>query len=209
MCSYKFVHSFIILDAGETLSPQLHRGAVVLSLSVPDVSEESASKRKIVGYEAMPTNEIIDMSKIGAHPSDVYFKPVFSRKGAKLTLEKDRFYILATKERISVPLHLSAEMVPFSQVSPWRIPCFHFLFAFCRCPVPHLSALLLLSMLASYGLTTPGSLTPALVLGKAEKSRGEKSLNADTHPSSPAHPFLPYFVFGLSSFLASTCCFPR
>ena len=31
---------------------------------------------------------------------------------SRLTLEKDRFYILATKERVSIPVHLSAEMVP-------------------------------------------------------------------------------------------------
>ena len=34
--------------------------------------------------------------------------------GGRLTLEKDRFYILRTKECVSIPLTLSGEMVPFS-----------------------------------------------------------------------------------------------
>eukprot|EP00041_Stephanoeca_diplocostata_P018795 m.397165 g.397165 ORF g.397165 m.397165 type:complete len:424 (+) comp21125_c0_seq3:240-1511(+) len=71
----------------------------------------------LVGYEAVATNEVIDLSKIGAHPAANFFRPVTtSMKGGRLTLEKDRFYILATKEFISVPLNLSAEMVPFSHL---------------------------------------------------------------------------------------------
>ena len=36
----------------------------------------------------------------------------------------DRFYILATKERVSIPVHLSAEMVPFSHhVGELRVRC--------------------------------------------------------------------------------------
>lgn len=42
-----------------------------------------------------------------------FFRPVRC-ENSRLTLEKDRFYILSTKERISVPLHLSGEMIPFS-----------------------------------------------------------------------------------------------
>lgn len=31
-----------------------------------------------------------------------------------MTLEKDKFYILCTKEKVSIPTFLSAEMIPFS-----------------------------------------------------------------------------------------------
>eukprot|EP00511_Aplanochytrium_stocchinoi_P002195 CAMPEP_0204833314 /NCGR_PEP_ID=MMETSP1346-20131115/16399_1 /ASSEMBLY_ACC=CAM_ASM_000771 /TAXON_ID=215587 /ORGANISM="Aplanochytrium stocchinoi, Strain GSBS06" /LENGTH=99 /DNA_ID=CAMNT_0051965747 /DNA_START=103 /DNA_END=399 /DNA_ORIENTATION=+ len=71
---------------------------------------------RLVGYEALPTNEVIDLSVKGVLDPTLFFRPVTWQPGTKsLTLEKDKFYILATKERISVPVHLSAEMVPFSQ----------------------------------------------------------------------------------------------
>lgn len=87
----------------------------------------------LLGYEAIPTNEVcafapclllatlclqvIDLDKRAYYPADKFFRPVQLNSGCRqrVTLEKDRFYILATKERISVPLSLSAEMVPFSQ----------------------------------------------------------------------------------------------
>lgn len=82
--------------------------------------KKRARKTHILGWEALPTNEIIDLSKVNAHDPTLFFKPIFSSSAGsgsmrdRVTLEKDKFYILATKERISVPTFLSAEMVPFS-----------------------------------------------------------------------------------------------
>jgi hypothetical protein len=42
-----------------------------------------------------------------------FFFLYISESSARLTLEKDRFYILATKERVSIPLHLSAGVCVF------------------------------------------------------------------------------------------------
>mmetsp|Transcript_30877 Transcript_30877/g.92673 ORF Transcript_30877/g.92673 Transcript_30877/m.92673 type:complete len:453 (-) Transcript_30877:195-1553(-) len=82
--------------------------------AVAHVSRESCD---LVGYEAVATNEVLDLSKVGEHPAENFFRPVrTSVRGGRLTLEKDRFYILATKEFIAVPLDLSAEMVPFSHL---------------------------------------------------------------------------------------------
>ena len=110
------VETCVFTRQGKAVKPNLHRGDVVLSLHVGEGE---------VGYEAVATGEIVDLRKIGAHSADAFFRPVKSKPGsadssgfdarAKLTLEKDKFYILSTKERVSVPLHVSAEMVPFSQ----------------------------------------------------------------------------------------------
>jgi deoxycytidine triphosphate deaminase len=153
---------------GKPIKPHLHRGSMVFSLSVPCtcrccMAKEATSdttadsplfRRDLVGYEALPTNEVIDMSKVKAHDPTKFFRGLTDANATSavgceclnsdranepvtepaegtslpacvcshteesrpsLTLEKDKFYILATKERISVPLNLSAEMVPFSQ----------------------------------------------------------------------------------------------
>ena len=63
-----------------------------------------------VGYEGVFTNEVVDLSRRDADPC-TFFRRIDTER--KITLEKDRFYILTTKERISIPLDLSGEMVPF------------------------------------------------------------------------------------------------
>ncbi len=63
------------------------------------------------GYEALNTNEVIDLSLATNDPSK-FFRTVVA-KNDKIILEKDKFYIFATIEKISIPLSLSAEMVPF------------------------------------------------------------------------------------------------
>lgn len=120
-------HNFPVFDntynlvyntSGNPLPIKLHNRALILSLNVPSHN---------LGFEALPTNEIIDLAKIGELDAARFFRPLTAnvsyettskkRKSAQMsvTLEKDKFYVLATKERVSVPCSLSAEMVPFSQ----------------------------------------------------------------------------------------------
>jgi dCTP deaminase len=105
--------SGVVFNAsGQQTEPQLHRGSLVLSLRVPPVG----APEEIVGYEAIATNEVIDLANIGGHDPSRFFRPIGTTiKDERLTLEKDRFYILATKEYLSISPDLSAEMVPFSQ----------------------------------------------------------------------------------------------
>jgi len=125
--------SLVYDERGEPLQHQTHGRALILSLNVPHTSQS-------LGFEAFPTNEVIDLSKIGELDPARFFRPLtldvscdsgFSSpspppnkkqrkqseksKQNSVTLEKDKFYILATKERVSIPHDLSAEMVPFSQ----------------------------------------------------------------------------------------------
>lgn len=82
---------------------------LILSLNV---------KGSLFGYEAKHTNEIIDLSKKN-HDWRKFFRIISipkDQKSYKYTLIKDKFYILSTKEKISVPLGLSAEMIPFSHL---------------------------------------------------------------------------------------------
>ena len=69
--------------------------------------------RDIVGYVAKPTHLPLDLSKIAAHRGEDFFEPVRRPTGGYLFLEQNRFYILATRERIVVPADLACEMVPF------------------------------------------------------------------------------------------------
>lgn len=73
----------------------------------------SVKSNSLVGYEAIHTNEVIDLAKIGEHEWKKFFREINLNGENAFTLEKDRFYIVITKEKIRVPGEYSMEMVPF------------------------------------------------------------------------------------------------
>ena len=117
--------ALIFDEHGNPLPHNWENGALVLCLSVPDVSSQSENHGTIIGYEAIGTNEVIDLSQIRCHDWQKYFRRIAVREtpavrresmdaseggdsdggnsprpqsnNRRLTLEKDRFYILATK----------------------------------------------------------------------------------------------------------------
>ncbi|MFW5829713.1 MAG: 2'-deoxycytidine 5'-triphosphate deaminase [Planctomycetota bacterium] len=65
-----------------------------------------------VGYVARRSLTPLDL--LGpAQAGQLFFEPIPRPRDGCLFLEKDRFYILASLERILVPLHLACEMVPY------------------------------------------------------------------------------------------------
>ena len=122
-------------DVGTNLPLNLYKDMLILSLRVPSESSEEpeaqADGARLRG-SAVTTNEVIDMSRVDAHDPSTFFRPVYAEAGAgKMTLEKDRFYILATKEKVSIPLTVSAEMVPFSHHVGGEL---HIACPICSCP---------------------------------------------------------------------------
>jgi dCTP deaminase len=80
------------------------KNKIVLSLNL--------NKSEIFGYEAKHTNQIIDLTSKEKIDYRNFFKKIELKNITKYTLEKDKFYIISTKEKISVPLKYSAEMIP-------------------------------------------------------------------------------------------------
>lgn len=100
--------SFLFDNNGNTLKHNFHNTTLFLGLDV--------SPNSLIGYEALPTNNIIDLSKEKAFNSNKFFKEIKTSSKGKLLLEKDKFYILHTKELISIPYDFSMEMIPFSHL---------------------------------------------------------------------------------------------
>lgn len=69
--------------------------------------------RDIVGFVAKRTHQPLSLARIRGHNVDDFFAPVPRPRSGYMFLEKDRFYILATKERVVVPDDLACEMVPY------------------------------------------------------------------------------------------------
>lgn len=66
---------------------------------------------KLVGYECKNPSKILDISNKYFYKPEDFFTPAYVNKGS-ITLHKGRFYILSTKELVTVPPHLSAEVRP-------------------------------------------------------------------------------------------------
>jgi dCTP deaminase len=67
----------------------------------------------IVGYRAKRHSRVIDLAGIGVHSVDDFWEPVRAREG-RIVLDPGEFYILASKEKIVIPLDEAAEMAPIA-----------------------------------------------------------------------------------------------
>jgi dCTP deaminase len=82
---------------------------------------QGAGKGAIVGYKARKNARKIDVDRPRAYPVAEFWEPLYWDQG-RLILEKDEFYILATREEVAVPPDLAAEMLPFdSQSGEFRV----------------------------------------------------------------------------------------
>ena len=78
----------------------------------------------LVGYKAKPHTSLIDVDKIGVCAIGDYWDPVYnsSSKNGRLILNPDEFYILMSKEYVSVPLDYAAEMRAYdTKVGEFRV----------------------------------------------------------------------------------------
>jgi dCTP deaminase len=67
----------------------------------------------IIGYRAKKNSHVIDLSKVGYYAALDFWEPIRRHRNDSLLLEPEEFYILASKERISVPAGYAAEMVAY------------------------------------------------------------------------------------------------
>jgi len=70
----------------------------------------------IVGYKAKKNSKKINLDLANFYEPIEFWEPIYSLSG-ELNLDRDDFYILATREEIGVPPHLAAEMAPYDSSS--------------------------------------------------------------------------------------------
>ncbi len=69
-------------------------------------------EQNVVGYEAINSSQIIDLTSNTAHDASLFFQPLQTDIG-ELLLQKGKFYILSTCEYIRVPPRHAVEMVAY------------------------------------------------------------------------------------------------
>ena len=106
----------VYLDEDSPGEPRIHKG---LKLSV-NLRARSASE--IVAYRAKKNAPIIDLVRVDAYDPGEFWELIHSCATGRLILNPGDFYILASRERVRVPPHFAAEMVPFDpSVGEFRI----------------------------------------------------------------------------------------
>lgn len=74
----------------------------------------SGEKESIVAYKAKKTQAPIDLANVGAYDANEFWEPLRAKElGGSLVLNPGEFYLLSSKEKISVPPDYAAEMVSY------------------------------------------------------------------------------------------------
>lgn len=76
-----------------------------------ELSVDLQTDARPVGYRARRYGGVIDVDKRAAQPVDAFWEAVYARDGA-IVLDPFEFYILASREAVTVPEDYAAEMVP-------------------------------------------------------------------------------------------------
>ena len=79
------------------------------------VDLQGAGDNGLIGYNARPHAPLIDMEKINHYDPVDFWEPIYAGTGTEsgLVLNPDDFYILASREAVSVPPDHAAEMVAY------------------------------------------------------------------------------------------------
>lgn len=94
--------------------PEIRRG---LPISI-DLAGSAGGE--IVGYKAKSNAPLIDLAKVGYYDPEEFWEPIRSSK--QIILDPDDFYILVSKEKVSVRPDLAGEMVAYDpSVGEFRI----------------------------------------------------------------------------------------
>ena len=76
---------------------------------------EGSESSSIVAYKAKRYCPPVDLSKVRAYDAADFWIPIHSPNSKRVVLDPGDFYLMASKERFSVPPSYAAEMEPFDQ----------------------------------------------------------------------------------------------
>ena len=75
----------------------------------------------VVGYRAKRHSGVIDIDNKAAYPWNDFWEPITTDHD-RLILDPGEFYILASREKVTIPTNFAAEMVPYdAQVGEFRV----------------------------------------------------------------------------------------
>ena len=104
-----------LLDDNAVLDRTLSEREIgTLFRGVPlSVDLEGIGGSTLIGYKARPHAPLVDLDRVAYYDPTLYWEPIHRSAEAGIVLNPEDFYILASKEAVSVPVDYAAEMVPY------------------------------------------------------------------------------------------------
>ena len=90
----------------------IRHGLIAVTVDVRGKGGDSG----VIGYRAKKHAGLIDMALTGHYDPAEFWDPVIARPGRGVVLDPNDFYILASKEALTVPLDHAAEMLAYDTV---------------------------------------------------------------------------------------------
>ena len=76
----------------------------------------------LIGYRAKHHTGIVDIDRVAEYDAADFWEPIHARKGRGIILNPDDFYVLSTREAITVPPDHAAEMIAYdTEVGEFRV----------------------------------------------------------------------------------------
>ncbi|MDQ1847921.1 2'-deoxycytidine 5'-triphosphate deaminase [Gemmobacter fulvus] len=105
------------LNAAEPLV----NGTAVISEGLGFSVDLRPAEGDLVGYRAKPHTGVIDLDRIGHYPAAEFWEEVRTREG-RIILDPGAFYILVSREAVTIPPDYAAEMAPYlAMVGEFRV----------------------------------------------------------------------------------------
>ena len=110
-------HPIVYLADASPAEPVISDGGIMLGVDLAGTDDSG-----IIGYKARKQTAPIDLSKVGFYEVLDYWEPLYANPARRVMLDPGDFYILVSKQKLTIPLDTAAEMVPFdSSVGEFRI----------------------------------------------------------------------------------------
>ena len=96
---------------------------IAISVDLSGTGPQALGPEALVGYRAKHHSAVIDLARIAYYEPREFWEPVHAVDGGKaIILNPDDFYILGSREPVSVPPDHAAELVPYdAQVGEFRV----------------------------------------------------------------------------------------
>ena len=78
------------------------------------VDLKGAPASRLIGYKAKPHTDLIDVDEVGVYDPLDYWDPIEGNREGTLILDPEAFYVLVSKEAVTIPPDHAAEMIPFN-----------------------------------------------------------------------------------------------
>jgi dCTP deaminase len=101
----------VYYENGDAPAKAVLSGGLRMSIDLQGSGTSGSGGSGVVAYKAKRHCPAVDLSKAGAHDAALFWDAITSTK--RLVLDPGDFYILASRERISVPSNWAAEMTQF------------------------------------------------------------------------------------------------